>query len=131
MKLTLLLVALFTFFTVSKVQAETTYVYCAAPDGSHWNWLIDSSDNYVTVEGSWGRERLSNRKYFNYFSISEAKYESLNAQCPSGEVAQPGDRSSSYWEVFKIQNANGSRISNGQKTILGGNSAENNFQLRV
>jgi hypothetical protein len=131
MRIQLISLALLTLFSVSKVQAETTYVYCAAPDGSHWDWLIDSSDNYVPVGGTWGRRSLPNNRYFNYFSVSEAKYESLSAQCPSGEVAQPGDRRSSYWEVFNVQSPNGNTIADGFKTRLGGSSADKNFQLRV
>ncbi|NRD73752.1 hypothetical protein HQQ94_10960 [Shewanella sp. VB17] len=105
----------------SNANAAETYVYCAEADGS-WDWLIDSSQDYVNVEGVWGREPVPNLagSYFNYFRISEAAYHSLSHQCGEGKNAQPGGHNSSYWEVFKVSRNNGEDyLASGNKTILG------------
>ncbi|NRD75720.1 hypothetical protein HQQ94_21360 [Shewanella sp. VB17] len=104
-------------------HADTTYVYCAVPDGSDWDWLVDRSNNYVTVEGSWGRYTYSDGAYFNYFNVSNAQYQSVNSRCPLGEVAQPGDRNTSSWEVFNILHLDGSIIAAGHKNINGQNTS--------
>jgi hypothetical protein len=122
MKIQLICLALITLLSVSKVQAETTYVYCAAPDGSDWDWLLDSADNYVLIEGTWGRHTYMNQSYFNYFNISTAQYQLVNSQCPLGDVAQPGGRYTRSWDVFNLLYPNGATlIAEGQKSIFHAN----------
>jgi hypothetical protein len=109
-------------------HAETTYVYCAEPDGSHWDWFLDSANNYVTIEDAWGQAIVSNNIYYNYFSVSSEAYHTVSIQCPLGEVAQPGNRHSSYWEVFNILNRNGGVIADGHMSIINDGSSS---ELRV
>jgi hypothetical protein len=100
-KYKLLLIALLLCSGLSPASAAETYVYCAQPDGSDWDWLVDSTNNYVKVTGEWGRENISGDSYFNYFSISDATYHAVMTQCPSGTIAQPADSRYSAWSVFK------------------------------
>lgn len=109
---------LYMMLNIPVVHAVMTNVYCAVPDGSDWDWLLDSAGHYVLMEGSWGKHIYSDGAYFDYFSISIAKYTLLSSQCPRGYVAQPADRYSSHWEVFNIIFSDGSVIADGHKSIF-------------
>ncbi|NRD72212.1 hypothetical protein HQQ94_02955 [Shewanella sp. VB17] len=108
---------------ISSAHAATTYVYCATPDGSDWDWLLTNNNDYILMEGVWGRNTYSDGTYFNYFSISIEKYTLINSMCPLGYVAQPGDRDSSFWEVFYIIDYNGNFIADGKKSVIGSNTS--------
>jgi hypothetical protein len=81
------------------------------------------------MEGTWGRSTYSDGAYFNYFNISIAKYTLLNSMCPSGYVAQPGDRDSSSWEVFNILYPDRNIIADGKKSIIGRSNSISQFRL--
>jgi hypothetical protein len=117
-----MLVAAVLLLSVSSANAVETYVYCAETDGNSWDWLLDSSNDYVKIEGIWSREESSNlvQTHFNAFKVPEAIYNSVSSQCPEGKVAQPGDRNSSYWEVFKVSPNNAEDyFADGRRTLFG------------
>ena len=117
-KYKLLIAVTLAFFVIPVFSTETTSVYCAKPDASCWVWLLNSSNNYIQVEGAWGEYFLSNNIYFSYFTISEENYKIVSAKCPVGFVVQPGNPNSSYWDVFKIMQENGvAVIADGTQTI--------------
>lgn len=107
-----IIVTAIAFVSINSAHAEWTNVYCAKPDGSHWDWLEDDDDdNQVTISGQWGSATLSNGSSFEYFSVSESDYLPANIQCKSkfssDHVAQPADNSSSYWALFQVNNVAG------------------------
>lgn len=105
MKLNLLITSTTLFFT-STVFADTTYVYCGLPDGSAWEWLLDSNGNYETIEGQWARVTEDNGLYFNVFRVNEESYNTKAFNCPAGYVPQPAISGSSRWEVFEVISSN-------------------------
>ncbi|MFW7525387.1 hypothetical protein ACODM8_14810 [Vibrio ostreicida] len=92
----------------SSAFASSTYVYCGVPDGSDWEWLLDTDDNYISIEGEWKRVTLNDSSYFNVFNVSESVFNQRTWECPAGYVVQPADRSTSFWEVFQITREDGS-----------------------
>ncbi|MDN3612508.1 hypothetical protein ACODM8_14805 [Vibrio ostreicida] len=117
---------------LSSFAHASTYVYCGLPDGSDWEWLLDSNDNYQTIDGIWGRAIQANGNYYNVFRVNEALFETKAFSCPGGYVPQPAESGASRWEVFEIIRADGSRyLIDGHKTIYnaGGSSISSAFRL--
>ncbi|MYM61372.1 hypothetical protein GTG28_19330 [Vibrio sp. OCN044] len=95
----------------------STFVYCGRPDGSDWDWLLDTYDNYETIHGQWARVTEVNHRYFNVFRVSEAEFQSKAFRCPAGYIPQPAESGTSRWEVFEIVRQDGSRyLIDGYKT---------------
>ncbi|BCK12278.1 hypothetical protein FLM06_03685 [Vibrio cholerae] len=119
-------------FSASSFANSTTYVYCALPDGSDWEWLLDTNDNYVTISGNWGRVSEANGNYFNVFRVNEAIWKQKAIQCPAGYIAHPADRGSSRWEIFEVMRTDGSSyFVNGYRTYYMRGLVLANFLLRV
>ena len=131
------LAMMLTVSSISNAYADTTDVFCATSDGSHWEWLKDDSGNQIDVSGKWGIAPLSNRRYFfRYFNIAESDYLQLNTKCQSDfssdYLAQPADHRFNGWYVFRATKANGGHYYTGGKyDSYTKSQAENNFQLRV
>ncbi|WP_163832086.1 hypothetical protein [Spartinivicinus ruber] len=118
------------------VFADTTSVFCANSDGSHWEWLEDDSNSQVNITGLWSVSALPNQKYFRHFNISEAEYLTVNALCQekySSEYrAHPADNRFNGWYLFKVSKPNVNfYFSDGKYEVYTVNQLEANFQLRV
>ena len=125
-RLSLLPLILFTF----QAQAATTntFVYCALPDGSHWDWAYDTNSQDVEVQGSWGVKRVARGGYFDKFRIPESTYQLIQQFCPSGYVPHPEKPHSIWWEVFEVVRVDGSTyIADGHKSIHGMNRHHNHY----
>ncbi|MDE1461024.1 hypothetical protein [Spartinivicinus poritis] len=118
------------------VFADTTSVFCANSDGSHWEWLEDEQGSQVEITGFWGASALPGLKYLRHFSASEIEYLKVNAQCQarySSEYrAHPADNRFNGWYLFKVNKPNTTfYFSNGKYDIYTAKQLEANFQLRV
>ncbi|WP_146184886.1 hypothetical protein [Aeromonas sp. HMWF015] len=116
------------------MASVNSWVFCGSPDGRHWQWLLDRDNNYISVEGVWGRHLIDGGEYFNVFRISEEIYSDIRDLCPTGLMPQPADRATSAWEVFEVSNSDGSTtVVDAYKTIYrqADNWATKNFQIRV
>ena len=133
MKLSSLLLSGLLLLSSSVFANTTTFVYCGPPDGGRdWDWLLDSEDDYITIEGRWGRVTESSGRYFRVFRVSEDVWRQKSLQCPSGKNVQPADSGTSRWEIFEVIRADGSRyFIDGYKTYYLHGQIESNFQLRV
>ncbi|RSD28534.1 hypothetical protein [Vibrio pectenicida] len=105
---------MFTHFYValgfwSSYTHAITYVYCGLPDGSDWEWLIDQSGNYQKIEGVWARITESNGRYFNVYRVTKCAFEIKAFNCPAGYIPQPAESGTSLWEIFEIQQPDGTR----------------------
>ncbi|MBU2896762.1 hypothetical protein [Vibrio hepatarius] len=94
----------------SSLSHSMTYVYCGLSDGSDWEWLLDQSGNYETIDGTWGQVHQGNGRYFNVFRVTESQFDSKAFNCPAGYTPQPADRGTSRWEVFEIQKPDGTQM---------------------
>ncbi|RSD30417.1 hypothetical protein [Vibrio pectenicida] len=129
------LLACTTALMAMSTQAQiSTYVYCGLADGSDWEWHLDHNDDYSIIYGRWARVTEENGRYFNVFRVNESDLQALALSCPSGYQPQPADSGTSYWELFEVLRADGSKyIINSYRTyyIHGTSRIESNFQLRV
>ncbi|MBU2708448.1 hypothetical protein KCM76_20815 [Zooshikella marina] len=109
-----IIATLIAILCISNVHAEreTTNVFCATPDGSHWDWL-DVNGTPLEVNGEWGRGIATNSSEFDYFKVSEEIYLFINQMCKqkfsSEYVAQPSDNYWGEWYIFLVQRSNGSQ----------------------
>ncbi|NRD72211.1 hypothetical protein HQQ94_02950 [Shewanella sp. VB17] len=93
---------------LSSQSFAETYVYCGLPDGSDWEWLLDENNNYVPIEGQWGRITAANHGYFKVFKVQESTFIEKTLTCPEGYITQPAERNSSKWEIFELIRPDGS-----------------------
>lgn len=106
-KTNLLFTTLLSVTNFVSAYAETTDVFCAKPDGSDWYWLEDSSNSQVTISGEWETRDLTNVTSSTTFSVSQIDYQTVNASCLAGYVAQPANDRFDKWYIFKVNLANG------------------------
>lgn len=98
-----------TLFLTSTAFATTSQrVYCGLPDGTDWDWLLDSNDQYEYIEGQPARVTEANGQYFNVFRVEEAAFNARAFSCPAGYVTQPAESGTSSWEIFQIVKPDGS-----------------------
>ncbi|MDE1465103.1 tail fiber domain-containing protein [Spartinivicinus poritis] len=96
-----LLTGILTLCTVANVYADTARVYCAKSDGSHWYW-----SNLLAL-GQWIENTLPNGSSVRYFYIVEPFYQQIASHCPQDYYAQPDDRESDAWRLFKVYTLDG------------------------
>lgn len=88
---------------ISNAQAEWAEVSCVKRDGSSQYLQIDSQVSTVTVSGQWNEgTTVNDDRHFNFFTISEASYNSIKDQCQQEYVAKPVNTSSSLLSVFHV-----------------------------
>ena len=124
-----------TMIAISVVHAEqeTTNVFCATSDGSHWDWL-EVEGMQVRVSGEWERGSKSDGSYFDYFTVLEGSYLLLNQMCrlqfSSEYVAQPADGLIDSWYVFMVNRLDGSRyLANGRHHVTSRDLLPSAFRL--
>ncbi|MCX4027577.1 hypothetical protein H0A36_25245 [Endozoicomonas sp. SM1973] len=111
-----LLTVVFAVLTICSAYAEpeTTYIFCAKADGSHWRWLTTDEGNRIPISGQWGRSTKPDGVYFDYFNISEEAYNFLKQACQlifaSEYVPQPADNLLDDWYVFLVTRPDGSQF---------------------
>jgi len=86
----------------------STFVYCGLSDGSDWDWLLDTNDNYETIQGQWARVTQANHRYFNVYRVSETEFLAKAFSCPAGYIPQPAESGTSRWEIFEVTRFDGS-----------------------
>ncbi|GLT16656.1 hypothetical protein GCM10007938_04320 [Vibrio zhanjiangensis] len=83
--------------------ADESNVFCAKPDGSHWDWLIDENDEQVVIDGSWIERE---EQHGDYFLVLRSHYLAINQQCKTNfgnlYLAQPAHNSMSSWYRFML-----------------------------
>ncbi|XHY20913.1 hypothetical protein ViNHUV68_16210 [Vibrio sp. NH-UV-68] len=132
MKLPLFALSTTLLISTSSFADTYTYVFCGLPDGSDWDWLISEQDDYITIEGNWGRVTETTGRYFDVFKVNEHTFYTKVLRCPAGYIPQPADRGTSRWQIFEIIRADGSSyLIDAYTTYYFQNSVESNFQLRV
>ncbi|WP_114784685.1 hypothetical protein [Vibrio tetraodonis] len=101
----------------STLVNASPFVYCGLPDGSDWEWLINSHNHYETIQGQWARVAEATNQYFNVFRVSETEFKAKAFSCPAGYIPQPAESGTSRWELFEIVRQDGSRyLIDGYKT---------------
>lgn len=85
---------------------ENTYVYCVNTKGK-WHWLLDTHNNYVQVQGTWGVYELKGGLNFRYFilenayqKINELKNECQNLFGNDFSFPQPANHNLNLWSLF-------------------------------